>query len=203
MKEPWPKTDPQKAGRLAAGDHSAWSWLARTYSQIIYRTLRGAGLKHQQAEDVAQEVLLKMRRARYEGRGRFRWFLLVTIRNACRDYRDKNGRQPQGVGGTSIMEFLDDVPQQGAVNPADQLVQEYEKQLYELAMKQVQPQFSEQHWQAFWMTFVESRKSENVADSLGLNAGNVRQIKMRILNRIKQRVAELERDMEADFRADD
>jgi RNA polymerase sigma factor (sigma-70 family) len=202
MKEPWPTTDVHKAQKLRQSDQSAWSWLARTYTEIIYRTLRGAGLKHQEAEDVTQEVLVKMRASNFAGQGRFRWFLLTTIRNACRDHVKKRRRQPPGVGGSSILERLGKASGRAAREPSEQLQQQYETQLRRVAMKQVQRETSALHWQAFWQTFVEGQKSAIVAQRLNLKEGYVRQIKRRILDRITERIAALELTMKVEFQSD-
>jgi len=98
---------------IAAGDssnpraHEALEELCHLYWQPIYAFLRRHGWDRHQAEDLTQGFFLKLlekggiARARAD-RGRFRTFLLSSLKNYLADERDREGALKRG-GGTSVI----------------------------------------------------------------------------------------------------
>ncbi len=64
-------------------------------------------------------------------------------------------------------------------------------ELYRRALKQVQNQFEERTWRAFWRVTVENCSPAEVAAELGITANAVRQAKSRVLRRFKEEIGEL------------
>lgn len=98
---------------IAAGDgadpraHEALEALCRLYWLPIYAFLRKHGWDRSQAEDLTQGFFLKLlekgaiARARAD-RGRFRTFLLSSLKNYLADERDRDGAMKRG-GGASVI----------------------------------------------------------------------------------------------------
>jgi len=193
MKQPWPVTDKTKISKLASGNETAWFWFHDTYGQIIYRMLLGLGLHKADADDVAQTVFEKMMKANYKGSGRFRWFLLTTVRNAFIDHKRKTKREPVGTGDTAMLDFFELQPDSG---PDDPFALEYEKQLLRTAESDVRAEFNSTYWEVFWR-LQDGEDRKQIAASLNVSTGNTRVMQTRITRRIKQRVRELEADFES------
>lgn len=84
------------AKRAAAGDRAAFSeLLAREYDFIFRVAFRWLGARHE-AEDLAQDVCVKLARTvgQFEGRSQFRTWLYRLVLNAARDRQRQAGRQP-------------------------------------------------------------------------------------------------------------
>jgi RNA polymerase sigma-70 factor (ECF subfamily) len=58
-------------------------------------------------------------------------------------------------------------------------------------LRQVQHQFEDRTWTAFWRVTVENRLPAEVACELGITANAVRQAKSRVLRRLKEEMGEL------------
>jgi RNA polymerase sigma-70 factor (ECF subfamily) len=56
----------------------------------------------------------------------------------------------------------------------------------------IQSEFSETAWKAFWQTTVEERSAKETAAKLGMTPGAVRQIKYRILRRIREELGDVD-----------
>jgi RNA polymerase sigma-70 factor (ECF subfamily) len=91
----WPKIEEAQRGRSTAVDE-----LVARYMSPLVQYVAQWGISQDDAEDVVQEVFLRMLgegvlgRAR-EGRGRFRHFLVGVARNVLRETRRKSGRLRQ------------------------------------------------------------------------------------------------------------
>lgn len=90
-------TDPTQTsltllGRLAADENEAWGTFRRLYTPLIYAWCRKAfGIREDHAEDICQEVFLKVRRSLMENKGpqkgKFRAWLKTVTKRTCQDNR--------------------------------------------------------------------------------------------------------------------
>ncbi len=94
---------------LAAGDPrstdcaEALDWLARTYWRPVYAYLRRRGHTIEDAKDLTQEFFEVALRRNLAGRarrreGKFRTFLLASVRNFLRDVQDRRSAARHGGG---------------------------------------------------------------------------------------------------------
>ncbi len=94
------------------------------------------------------------------------------------------------MGGTDLQNRLQQVPA-----PADEVELSESPDdvagLYRRALKQVQQEFEDRTWTAFWRVTVEDRLPAEVASELGITANAVRQAKSRVLRRLKEEMGEL------------
>ena len=88
---------------------SAWAAFHDRYREVILAWCRRRGLEAE-AEDVTQEILLKLLRVLPQhvhdpGHGLFRSWLKTVVQNALRDYWRKNQRHPEppGIGGSTFL----------------------------------------------------------------------------------------------------
>lgn len=187
-------TSPTLLGRLRSGPtDESWSEFVDRYAPTVFSWAWQSGLQESDAADVTQEVLLKllnqMRTFEYQpSRGSFRgWLKTVTV-NAARDFGRKIQRRPSGSAGLSGVQdprMWDEL--------ARRMEEEYQRDLLQQSSLLVQPRVAETTWKAYQMTAIENQPAVDVAKKLGIRIGEVYVAKSRVIKRIREAVAELER----------
>lgn len=184
----------------APNDSQCWAELVSLYQAPIYRTLRGRRLQHTDAMEVTQQVLVALVRylPQFENDGKpasFRRWLNRIISNLC--WKAWMTRQ-NPVGGARSMagseeygfDDLADRQQQEELRH-DLEIQHY-RHCFRLAAAQVRPLFTQQTWQAFWLTSVEGVPASEVAERLGLSSGAVYIARSRVIARLRAFVEQME-----------
>jgi RNA polymerase sigma factor (sigma-70 family) len=101
---------------VAAGDprrkeaRSALAALCESYWYPLYAYLRRRGYPADQAQDLTQEFFIRVLEGRYldradPGKGRFRAFLLTSLKFFVADEEDRNRAQKRGGGALLPLEF--------------------------------------------------------------------------------------------------
>ena len=67
---------------------------------------------------------------------------------------------------------------------------EHRRELFRWAVRQIRGEFQQSSWDAFWLTAVEGRSVELVAEQLGKNPGAIYAARSRIIRRIQEKVSE-------------
>ncbi len=186
--------------RLRNGDNTnAWHEFMELYGPVVYGFARKRGLQDADATDLMQDVLRSVStaigRLDYDRQqGTFRGWLFTITRNKVFNFLSARRIRPQGTGDTSTNRLLEAQPE--AADGADTWELEYQRRLAAIAMEQVQPEFQESTWRAFWLTAVEGQAVADVSSQLNLSAGAVYVAKSRVLARLKQEVDALRRQEE-------
>jgi RNA polymerase sigma-70 factor (ECF subfamily) len=172
--------------------------MVHLYTPLIYYWCRRAELSRDESEDVTQDVFRTVAQSfggfRREGqRSTFRGWLRTIFKSRVVDFVRGNADRPGGQGGTDALLRLNNIPDddangEDANGEADPDVQE----LFGRVLQLIQAEFSDLAWQAFWLTAVDGRSSQDVADQLGMTAGAVRQAKYRILRRTREEMGDVE-----------
>jgi len=100
--------------RAAGGDRSAFAALCERHYDFIFRTAWKWSGRRSEAEDVAQEVCIKLAGAiaGFDGRSAFRsWLYRVTL-NAVRDQQRAEGRRGRGVERLAEIQPTEAPPEQ-------------------------------------------------------------------------------------------
>ena len=77
---------------------------------------------------------------------------------------------------------------------SDLLRLEYRREVFRWAARQVRKEFHQATWDAFWLTAVEGRAVEVVAEELAKNRGAIYAARSRVIRRIQETVTEYEHD---------
>ena len=85
------------------------------------------------------------------------------------------------------MDLLQQVP---AAPDRDQ-VNRYEHELIVWAAEQVQSEFIDTSWAAFWATVIEGRSVNEIATELQVSCGSIYMSRSRIMARIKKKIEEV------------
>jgi len=142
---------------------------------------------------LAQEVLLAVAKSigrfEYDERlGTFRGWLLTVTRNKLRNFFVANQRHPRGTGDTDCMEMLNE---HSSTDERDVWEREYEQRLFDWAAERVRGQFQPSTWQAFCLTAIEGRASQEAAQRLDMSLGAVYIAKSRVMARIKEQIEKI------------
>ncbi len=103
------------------------------------------------------------------------------------------GRRPRAVGGTDFISMLETQPALSHEDPA-QFEREYKQRLFEWAADQIQAEFHETTWRAFWDTWVIGKKPRDVAAEIGMNVGAVYMARSRVVARLRELIESVEID---------
>jgi RNA polymerase sigma-70 factor, ECF subfamily len=178
-----------------AGDVRAWEQFESIYSPVIYRAAIGHGLQPSDAENVIQEVLLRVARsvgkwAERADKGPFRAWLLRIARNETLRLLSRPSTQPVGFGVGSDDFQLE--PIAASAELVSKLDIEYQREVFLWAAEQVRGAVAKATWLAFWLTHVEGLSIEEAARRLGVKPGNVYFGRSRVMNRLKLIVRQFE-----------
>ena len=169
----------------------AWREFAAVYRPLILRVALAKGLQHADAEDLTQEVLATVERSLGSfdsSRGSFRSWLYQISRNLVVNQLTR-GRGPVGTGDSKVAWILAQHPQPND-DTATLFRLEYRRARFRQAASVARAEFHESTWDAFWLTAVESRSIESVAEELGKSQGAIRVARCRVLARLRVLVSE-------------
>jgi RNA polymerase sigma-70 factor (ECF subfamily) len=172
-------------------DDEAWREFATIYRPAVYRLARKRGLQHADAEDLAQRVMIAVRRAigNWEAdpsKGRFRSWLARIAQNGIINALT---RRPPDVaaGGTAILGLLEEQPDPDH-HTQENLEVEYRRSLFRWAAQRIRPEFRDGTWDAFWLTTVEGKGVEEAGCALGKTVGAVYAARSRVMRRLKDEI---------------
>lgn len=172
---------------------TAWEEFVQLYRPAIYRMARKRQLQDADAQDITQNVLLKIAGAirDYEPRQgvRFRHWLRRIAKNTILTTLSKPSLD-QAAGGSEIPELLAHQPE-FSEREADELEYEYRRELFQRAAAKVRQDVSPNTWQAFEKTVTESQTCETVSQSLQMPIGSVYAARSRCMKRIREQIAKM------------
>jgi RNA polymerase sigma-70 factor (ECF subfamily) len=190
------KTSPTLLGRLRRDpkDQAAWSEFVARYGPRILQWCRGWGLQESDAQDVTQDVLLKLNRlmARfvYDASGSFRGWLKTLAHHAWRDLAAERRRLRRGVVDRSVSELL------GNLQAGDDLVErldaEFRREVMDRAMERVRRRVSPRTWDAFRLTALEGWSGAAAAGRLEMKIARVYGARSEVKEMIREEVRRLE-----------
>ena len=177
-------------------DERAWAEFMQVYEPVVLRLAQARGFQPADAADIAQEVFGNVAAAiqRWNNkpdRGPFRAWLFTIARNLMINALAKRRRLPVGAGDSQVERVLENEP---APSPEETELfdQEYERGLFHWAAEQVQGEFRDRSWQAFWRTAVMGEKVAAVGEELKMTVGAIYVARSRVMTRLKQRIEEVQ-----------
>ncbi len=180
--------------RLQHGrDEAAWEEFAAIYRPVIVRYALRSQLQPADAEDLAQRVLLAVSRKinnwKYDpARARFRTWLQTVMRNATINALTRKPLD-QASGGTTAVLHLSQHPCREETEWFDI---EWRQETFRWVAAQVRTEFEPATWTAFWETSIEGVSAKEAAEKTGKTVGAVYIARTRVMQRIKQKIAELD-----------
>jgi RNA polymerase sigma factor (sigma-70 family) len=175
-------------------DQAAWNEFSERYGRKIYGWCRHWQLQQADAEEVTQEVLLKLARKMatfaYDPSRSFRAWLKTVAHHAWRDFVDGRRRPGIGSGDTQVLELLQTV--QARDNLVEHLDEEFARELLDEAMGRVQLRVQPHTWQAFHLLVMEGLSGADVGERLNMKVATVFVARSKVQKMIQEEVRKLD-----------
>ena len=179
--------------RQEPSDQASWDEFVERYGRHIYRWCRQWKLQDADAEDLTQDVLVKLTRAmqafRYDPARSFRGWLKTVAHHAWQDLARR--RRPLAAGGDPA----EDDPLQSLAARDDLAAgveAAYEQELLERALDQVRRRVQPQTWDAFRLTTFDGLPGAEVAARLGMAVTSVYKAKSNVQKLLEAAVIDLD-----------
>jgi len=197
---PSDQTSPTLLGRVGQHtyDHAAWEKFVACHGPRIRGWCRQRGLQAADAEDVTQDVLLRLSRAMktftYDPSRTFRGWLRSVTQHALSDFFANRQRKPGvGSGDDRVHQVL------STLQARDELLarmeEEFDREVVDRACSTVRERVGPQTWEAFRLLSSEGKSGEEVAAQLGMNVAAVFKAKSRIVGFIRAEIQRLDGDL--------
>jgi RNA polymerase sigma-70 factor (ECF subfamily) len=176
-------------------DREAWQEFVSVYRPVIYRMARNRGMQDADAQDLSQDVLVRVANAihRWEKSSpeiRFRNWLAKVTKNAIFSALTRTPVDV-GAGGTDIQDLLNSCPDANSAIAAE-LALEFRREQYHRAAAIVRSDVSIESWRAFELSIVEGMPCEEVAEQIGKSLGAVYAARSRVVRRLRIEIERLE-----------
>lgn len=174
----------------------AWEEFIAIYRPAVYRMARRRGLQDADAQDVTQEIFVRIAGAvgQYEQQPgtKFRHWLRRVAKNAILSALAQTPKDA-AIGGTAVAEQL---AEHADVSPEleQQLANEYQREQYLRAAAMVRSDVNAETWQAFELTVIEGMTCEDAASVIGKSVGVVYASRSRIVKRLREQIELMERE---------
>lgn len=190
-----PDEDTRLARAAADGDTHAFEQLIRKYERLVYRTAFYTAGNAADAEDLTQEILLKLWHglSEFRGEARFLTWLLRIARNTCADHLRKKQRSVQTEPLSYPSETEENSAPQEPVDTAPERDPHTAAAGRENAqiLRRAMAQLSEEHRMLIILRDVEGTSYERMAAVLGLEIGTVKSRLFRARAQLKEYLSAL------------
>ncbi len=189
-------TSPTLLGRVCQNpaDSASWSDFVHRYGPRIYRWCRQWHLTDADAQDVTQNVLLKLFTRlpsfAYDPKRSFRAWLKTVTHHAWRDYLDSLRRQGQGAADSIIYQSLDRVEARDSL--VQQLEEEFDRELLAEATARVRTRVAANTWEAFRLLTEENLSTNAVSECTGMQPATVLVAKSKVIKLLREEISKLE-----------
>src|SRR5947209_8306599 len=161
--------------RQDPSDQAGWDEFVERYGRHIYRWCRQWKLQDADAEDVTQEVLVKLtqklRGFAYDPSRSFRGWLKTVAHHAWRDLVDGRRHAGRGAGDDPVQDLLLTV--EAREDLARRLEEAFDLELLETAKVRVRLRVAPHTWEAFRLLAFEGLPVAEVAARAGLQVAMV------------------------------
>jgi RNA polymerase sigma-70 factor (ECF subfamily) len=180
--------------RQDPSDQAGWDEFVERYGRHIYSWCRRWKLQDADAEDVTQDILLKLTRKlrdfAYDPSRSFRGWLKTVAHHAWRDFDEsrRHGRRAAGAGEAQelmlTLEAREDL--------AQKLEQAFDLELLEAAKVRVRLRVAPHTWEAFRLTTFEGLPVVEVAAMVQLKVAMVYVAKSKVQRMLQEEIGKLE-----------
>jgi RNA polymerase sigma factor (sigma-70 family) len=191
------RTSPSLLGRLRQDvrDEVAWGEFVRRYATTILLWCRKWNLQEADAQDVAQNVLMKlaekMRTFHYDPSRSFRAYLKTLANYALCDFLESRKRPGAAAAGGSVaLEVLHTI--ESREDFFQRLNAAFDQELLEEAMQRVQRRVEPHTWEAFQLTAIEGLAGAEVAQRLSLKVATVFKARSKVQQMLQKELRELD-----------
>jgi RNA polymerase sigma-70 factor (ECF subfamily) len=183
-------------GRLRRdpANEAAWGEFVDHYGAKIYEWCRSWRLQEADAQDVTQNVLLKlaekMKEFTYDPARSFRAWLKTITHHAWSDFLRARQRPGLGSGDSHVADLLQNTEARADLD--QRLEKEYDRELLEEAIVRVRLRVAPQTWQAFRLTALDGLSGAEAARQVPMQVAQVFVARRRVQKMLKEEIARLE-----------
>ncbi len=173
-------------------NEEAWQEFVRRYGTRIYEWCLNRKLSAHDAEDVAQNILLKLakslKRFEYDNQGTFRGWLRRVTENALIDFfKDQNKNRVGAVEGHSLLEFAES--KQDLIERLDSA---FDLEILERAIEAVRRRVSDYRFSAWELTTRKGLSGAEAAKQLDVRVSVIYSAKKQVQKFIQEEIRKLE-----------
>jgi RNA polymerase sigma-70 factor (ECF subfamily) len=189
-------TSPTLLSRLrhSPADQAAWDEFVERYSPRIYGWCRRWNLQEADAQDVTQDVLLrladKMRTFVYDPSGSFRGWLRTLVHHAWHDFVRKRQQACAGTGDSSVLDALNAV--EARADLIERLDAQFDRELLEEAQARVRQRVQPHIWESFRLLALEGWSGARAAEQLQMKVSAVFVARSKVQRMLQQELKKLE-----------
>jgi len=169
------------------GDPQAWSLFVERYQPRIRAWCLNWGMQDADADDVAQEVLVKLfaalRKFQYDPARSFRAWLKTVTQHAWSDFITARCKDP-GHNARPVDTITESAEAQSDLER--QIEDAFDAELLELAMHRVKRRVKPPTWQAFQLTVIEGLFGVDAAQKLQIPVAHVFMAKNRVQKMLRE-----------------
>lgn len=174
-------------------NREAWEEFTLLYRPAIYRMARRRGMQDSDAQDLTQDVLMRIAKSisDWEPRPevRFRHWLRRVATNTILTALTRSNRQP-AAGNSVADQAIAETPETNAIT--QELHLECRRERFQRAAAIVRSDVSPDTWEAFELTAIRGESCEHAAEVLGKSIGTIYAARSRIVKRLQIEVSRLE-----------
>jgi RNA polymerase sigma factor (sigma-70 family) len=175
-------------------NQAAWNEFVDQYGPKILGWCQKWNLQEADAQDVTQNVLLKLaerlREFRYDPSKSFRAWLKTVTHHACSDFMQARQKPGLGSGDSAVGRLL--LSAEAREDLVQYLEKEFDREILEEAMLHVRLRVAPQTWQAFCLTALDGLSGVEAAARIPMQVAQVYVAKRRVQRMLQEEVAKLE-----------
>lgn len=183
--------------RARVQDAQAWRDLVALYGPLVAFWCRRCGLSSHATADCIQEVFASVSKSLGSFRpqretGSFRGWLWTITSNRIKDWIRREQRHTSAAGGSTAKLSLEQIPELDAIPTDEPSSALAVRDLVHRAIDQVRSEFEQRTWDIFSRSVLDQLPTETVAQEFGIQPATVRQVRSRVLRRLREQLGDLE-----------
>jgi RNA polymerase sigma factor (sigma-70 family) len=180
--------------RQDPSDQAGWDEFVERYGRHIFRWCRQWKLQDADAEDVTQDILVKLthklRAFAYDPSRSFRGWLKTVAHHAWRDFEDSRRRARSAAGDSQVQELM--LTLEAREDLARKLEEAFDLELLEAAKVRVRLRVAPHTWEAFRQMAIEGLPVAEVAARVHLQVAMVYVAKSKVQKMLREEIEKLE-----------
>ena len=180
--------------RQDRSEQAGWDEFVERYGRHIYRWCRQWNLQDADAEDVTQDILVKLtqnlRAFAYDPSRSFRGWLKTVAHHAWRNFEESRRRARRAADDSQAQEFM--LTLEAREDLAQKLEEAFDLELLEAAKVRVRLRVAPHTWEAFRLLALEGLPVAEVAARVHLQVAMVYVAKSKVQKMLREEIGKLE-----------
>src|SRR6476619_3428246 len=175
-------------------DQAGWDEFVERYGRHIYRWCRQWKLQDADAEDVTQDILVKLSQKlgdfAYDPSRSFRGWLKTVAHHAWRDFHDSRRNARRAAGDSQVQELM--LSLEAREDLAQKLEEAFDLELLEAAKARVRLRVAPHTWEAFRLVALEGLPVADVAARVRMKVAMIYVAKSKVQKMLQEEIGKLD-----------